>query len=155
MWCFLAVLLILAGPQTADASIPNPLVVQPAWFGKSWGNATVNATIHVVDINLCNETSIAKSVETDGSLEPSVLNTTSSRHQSTALLFDAVGWNSQCPFPDMAQAAQKAFPFADSLLISRVDFVGMAQQPGELDTSLRMATITVEDTLGMFCCRER
>eukprot|EP00980_Cylindrotheca_fusiformis_P009394 scaffold2053_cov112-Cylindrotheca_fusiformis.AAC.9 len=115
------------------------ILAHPAMFGKRWPGV-VTVVLREVDIDLCHET-IANSTSnfvgaTDGQYD-------------TAMLYDdpyAKTREKMCSYAQMAQAAEKFYPMARYLLVSRVDgLVAMRKDKKSPDTNLGLASVTIED----------
>lgn len=127
----------------------NLIVAQPAMFGAKW-TGTPTTFLRTISFDLCNQPQVDAAAN-DNIFQQS--NTSSSFAQTDSLFFDAVGMSSECSFADMAQAAEKVFPTAKHLLISRVDLLAMTKFPREADTTLSLAAVTLDDAQGKCCCQ--
>ncbi|CAJ1956221.1 unnamed protein product [Cylindrotheca closterium] len=112
-------------------------------FGKRWTSDTT-VRLYTISWDLCNETI----VEPDYlDIEPDVGNNIDQKLYGVALYFDPfeTTGNLECRHSTMAQVAEKKYPTAQYLLIANTDLVPITKYDEELDSTLALATVTLDD----------
>eukprot|EP00980_Cylindrotheca_fusiformis_P028521 scaffold22607_cov123-Cylindrotheca_fusiformis.AAC.18 len=127
--------------EEASAETPT-ILAHPAMFGKRWPRI-VTVVLRTVDVDLCNET-IAVGVNSTNIFE----GFDESDLYDTAMLYvdpSSKTGEGKCSYAQMAQAAEKLYPTAQYVLVSRSELVAMKKDDDSSDTNLALATVTYDD----------
>lgn len=138
--------------QACDAqnssSVTQTILAHPSMFGSPWTGA-VTAAVLKTTIDLCDENVEPSSTTENIFITSLSMNELNDQYEIAIFYDDPSSEEEKCQYSQMAETAERLYPSAKYLLVSKDIFSAMTKGDDEPDTNLSLASIQRDDAIAI------